>query len=52
MPNAEELEQIVEDMKRELRDARQDVAKWSDSKRADAEATMYAPSLSTMYEVV
>jgi hypothetical protein len=52
MSEADELDQRVKEITQELNDALADVSTWSVSKRADAEATMYAPSLSSMYESV
>jgi hypothetical protein len=50
MISEEDLTARVEEMRRNLQQASDDVSTWSSVKRQDAEATMYAPSLSTFYE--
>lgn len=48
--STEELNKRVEEIKRDLEQVQQEVSGWSASKREDAEAVMYSPSLSSLYE--
>jgi len=45
-----ELTDRVEELKKNLAEAKRTVAAWDDSKREDASATMYSQSLSALYE--
>jgi hypothetical protein len=52
MPEAQELDKKIEEIKQELQRGSDVVSSWSSGKREDVEAIMYAPSLSSYYESV
>jgi hypothetical protein len=45
-----ELADRVEELKRNLAEAKRAVAAWDETKKEDASATMYSRSLSSLYE--